>query len=465
VPVAANPVVFLDPDPDPGAPTARDFTTSEASAPAGTFRVVMFDAAGNRYEFEPQLVAAASPAVPNVSEVAAHLMAYTVDRGGRRLGNFTEDTQIRGTEVERIIPLAVSRVMSKIGALPAPLVMPDGAVIDATDDFRAAAALYAAIVAANGAIPEQSSGADSAVPVLERLLTGALRDLRARSTGSTTAASCPTHRRRRHRAPDGRPRRLLPPRCRRIQHPFSRTMALTHDAVWKYVKHLFDDYGVVVALKWWQDDDPVLRRRLAEQGHRVPRPARAGGALRPQPGRDAGRGVRRHAQRPHGHPGSMSRGLGLHIELAGDVQLSRRFLTIQDNVRDLRPAMRQVLDYWRSEEREQFDSLGGHASGGWLTLAPATIARKRASSDATTRGNATRQLHATETLRKSLTVEGAEYSIGEVDEDGVTFGTSVPYAGIHQTGGAHIPQRRPLEFTEEARAHSMRILQRAIFAA
>jgi hypothetical protein len=177
VPVAAIPVEFLDRDPDPGAPTARDFTTREASAPAGTFRVVMFDEAGNRYEFEPQLVAAASPAVPNVSEVAAHLMAYTVDRGGRRLGNFTEDTQIRGTEVERIIPLAVSRVMSKIGALPAPLVMPDGAVIDATDDFRAAAALYAAIVAANGAIPEQSSGADSAVPVLERLLTGALADL------------------------------------------------------------------------------------------------------------------------------------------------------------------------------------------------------------------------------------------------------------------------------------------------
>jgi phage gpG-like protein len=161
----------------------------------------------------------------------------------------------------------------------------------------------------------------------------------------------------------------------------------------------------------------------------------------------------------------MSRGLGLHLELAGDVQLSRRFLTVQDNVRDLRPAMRQVLDYWRSKQREQVDSLGGHASGGWLTLAPATIARKRSSSDVTTRGNATRQLHATETLRKSLTVEGAEYSIGEVDEDGVTFGTSVPYAGIHQTGGAHIPQRRPLELNEPARAHSMRILQRAIFAA
>src|SRR4051812_48135731 len=62
VPVAATPVVSLAPAPAPGPPPARDFTTSEASAPAGTFRVVMFDAAGNRYEFEPQLVAAASPA-------------------------------------------------------------------------------------------------------------------------------------------------------------------------------------------------------------------------------------------------------------------------------------------------------------------------------------------------------------------------------------------------------------------
>jgi hypothetical protein len=54
-------------------------------------------------------------------------------------------------------------------------------------------------------------------------------------------------------------------------------MALTHDLVWQYVKHLFGDYGgVVVALKWWQDDDPVLRRRLAAKGIMCPgRPVQA----------------------------------------------------------------------------------------------------------------------------------------------------------------------------------------------
>jgi hypothetical protein len=53
-------------------------------------------------------------------------------------------------------------------------------------------------------------------------------------------------------------------------------MALTHDAVWKYVKHLFDAYGVVVALKWWQEEDLVLRRRLAERGIVCPgRPVQA----------------------------------------------------------------------------------------------------------------------------------------------------------------------------------------------
>lgn len=149
----------------------------------------------------------------------------------------------------------------------------------------------------------------------------------------------------------------------------------------------------------------------------------------------------------------------LHLDVFGDVQMSRELILNGDRGRDLSSALESVLGLWRDEVRTNFQSQGAHASGGWKPLAPSTKARKRASKDATVRKNWDSILFATEDLYNSLTRAGAKYAIADISDGELTYGTSRPFAGVHQNGGGHVPQRRVVELTEQTRADSIRILQ------
>lgn len=148
------------------------------------------------------------------------------------------------------------------------------------------------------------------------------------------------------------------------------------------------------------------------------------------------------------------------ISVAGDVQLSRELLRIADRTVNAKPAFERLLDYLADHEREQFDSSGGLASGGWPGLADSTIKRKLASTDPVVRGNANKVLRATEALMDSLTSRsGGGDALRAAESDELLFGTTVSYARFHQRGEG-VPRRRPLELRESDRQHIVRTLQR-----
>lgn len=152
-----------------------------------------------------------------------------------------------------------------------------------------------------------------------------------------------------------------------------------------------------------------------------------------------------------------SGGVGIEIDVAGDVQLSRELLRFAGRITDASPAFEAIADDLREIETEQFDSQGGRSSGGWRALKASTVAAKSAA------GLDSRILHATLAMRKSFTDKSDPAHVEKVTKDSLTFGSSDPKAGIHQQGssdGAHPPQRRPLELTTMDREGIVKKLQR-----
>lgn len=90
----------------------------------------------------------------------------------------------------------------------------------------------------------------------------------------------------------------------------------------------------------------------------------------------------------------------------------------------------------------QFDTEGEYRSGGWEPLKPSTIAAKLRAGVA----QPERVLYATGRGRNSLARPTHEDHIFDVDNDGVTIGSSVPYLIYHHSKKEprHRLPRRPL---------------------
>jgi phage gpG-like protein len=145
----------------------------------------------------------------------------------------------------------------------------------------------------------------------------------------------------------------------------------------------------------------------------------------------------------------------LELDVFGDKQVARELLRLGDRAADARPAWNAIIDRLLLLEREQFDSEGGRASGGWKPLAPSTVA------DKARRDLDPRILHATGRLRDSLTRRTGGDAVRESHPNEMRFGTDVPYARYHQQGTGRMPRRREIELTETDR-HQMfvQVLQR-----
>ena len=143
------------------------------------------------------------------------------------------------------------------------------------------------------------------------------------------------------------------------------------------------------------------------------------------------------------------------IDTLGVEAVSRDLLRWSDNATDLHDAMDEVLDLLRDSERRQFDSQGGYGSGGWAELAESTRKRKAAL------GQDPRILRATGALFDDMTGTGGS-QIAIARSDGLDFGTTLPYAKVHQHGGGRVPQRPVVQLPERDRRQTIRIIQRYI---
>lgn len=147
------------------------------------------------------------------------------------------------------------------------------------------------------------------------------------------------------------------------------------------------------------------------------------------------------------------------LEISGDKQLERELLRVGDRAIEAKPALESIADYWMRLTVLQFNTEGRHASGGWRPLKPETLRRKAAA------GLDMRILRATGALFDSLTDRDDPELILNVSETELEYGSRLPYAGAHQnpSPGSKLPQRRPVELTENARRESVKTLQRWIF--
>lgn len=106
-----------------------------------------------------------------------------------------------------------------------------------------------------------------------------------------------------------------------------------------------------------------------------------------------------------------------------------------------------TLDIMRIE-KQVFSSHGRRGGGSWKPLAESTVERKGHSIP----------LVATGELRNSVTEPGARNQILEIDNRGIIFGTTRPFAYVHQYGSKHVPRRQFIKFTANDRKRWMDML-------
>lgn len=143
----------------------------------------------------------------------------------------------------------------------------------------------------------------------------------------------------------------------------------------------------------------------------------------------------------------------LTLSFYGDKQVDRTLANLELGAADARPAFDAIADDFLKIERRQFATQGGAGSGGWAPLSPKYAAWKARHYPGKT------ILRRTDELHTSLTVGPA---IRIIEPTTMIIGSDVDYGAYHQRGTSRMPQRRPIELTENRRREWMKILQRFI---
>lgn len=149
-------------------------------------------------------------------------------------------------------------------------------------------------------------------------------------------------------------------------------------------------------------------------------------------------------------------GSKITINLLGEDQIVRRFERLEADAADMRPAWKDIRQLLITGGKQQFNTEGGHWSGGWQPLAPATVEFKRR------HGYDVRILHRTGKLRRAAA--GGVGSAFLSTADTMRYGITIPYAVYHQSNAPRkkIPQRKIVQLGEDDKRDIMKILQRQI---
>lgn len=150
--------------------------------------------------------------------------------------------------------------------------------------------------------------------------------------------------------------------------------------------------------------------------------------------------------------------LTLSIEGFGETLVRRSLMRFADDVEAPRAALEVAADILRKAVEEQFDTEGGHASGGWPPLSEARVAAKARL------GLDPRILRASGALFESLTRKFDSQHIERLSGSSLTFGSTVYYGIYHQSSSPRtvIPFRPPIGLTEQDKRDMVKAMQRAL---
>lgn len=160
----------------------------------------------------------------------------------------------------------------------------------------------------------------------------------------------------------------------------------------------------------------------------------------------------------------MPQSLTLHFEVAGEVQIRRRFEGILGNVEDLSPAFERMADALLEYEKEVFQSEGSaNPSGGWKPLSEQYKRWK----DKHYPGR--RILERTGELEKVMTTKGASGASRDITAQQMVLrfrraaekNPDRDLASTHHTGGkgGRPPRRRVLEPSEKLKRRWVQIIR------
>lgn len=143
----------------------------------------------------------------------------------------------------------------------------------------------------------------------------------------------------------------------------------------------------------------------------------------------------------------------LHLEVEGEVQVSRMLSRTTERVKHLGPFYDEAAKILSRSVKEQLSSEGGRSEHTWQPLSPGYAEWKQRRY-----GNAP-ILEASGTMRRAL------QPTPEVVPDDKIFWSVPFYALFHQRGTRKMPQRRILDLNESDRRRLVKALQRHIMGA
>jgi phage gpG-like protein len=120
--------------------------------------------------------------------------------------------------------------------------------------------------------------------------------------------------------------------------------------------------------------------------------------------------------------------------------MEKDIMASSGRARFLKPALEKVADDMMRVTRLQFLSQGRRGGGSWAELSEGWALAKAK------RGLDPRILFAKHPLVDSLTDRGDPNQILEITNKGIRYGSSVPYADVHQYGSARVPARPFIQF-------------------
>lgn len=150
--------------------------------------------------------------------------------------------------------------------------------------------------------------------------------------------------------------------------------------------------------------------------------------------------------------------LTLKIQAEGEVIVERQLLRFSENLEAPGEQLEEIAVLLGEAVEKQFDTEGGHASGGWKALTEERVATKARL------GLDPRILRATSALFDSLTRKYDPRHIERLSGSSLTFGSTVSYAIFHQSSAprAKIPYRPPIALTEQDKRNMVKVLQRSL---
>jgi phage gpG-like protein len=142
------------------------------------------------------------------------------------------------------------------------------------------------------------------------------------------------------------------------------------------------------------------------------------------------------------------------VSVLGDELVSRNLMRMGASAENMQIPLTEVAAIVRDKLTDNFDDEGP----GWAPLAPSTVASRLALGYP-----AGPILHRSGRMRRSLTGQGGD-AITQIDGDSLALGSSVPYAGFHQTGTGTMPAR-PQRLPERTKRDAVKVLQRFLVEA